>query len=89
MVKNPPAIWETWVGKIPWKRARQPTPEFLPGDSPWTRGAWQATVHRVAILKSGASLQKALNKVAFLQSKGVVGYNKKKRINSRVPGYKH
>ena len=33
---------------------------------------------KVIILKSGASLQKALNKVAFLQSKGVVGYNKKK-----------
>ena len=33
---------------------------------------------KVIILKSGASLQKALDKVAFLQSKGVVGYNKKK-----------
>ena len=31
---------------------------------------------------------KALDKVAFLQGKGVVGYNKK-RINSRVQGYKH
>ena len=20
-VKNPPAMWETWVGKIPWRRA--------------------------------------------------------------------
>jgi len=38
MVKNPPAIWETWVwyGKIPWKRARQPTSIFLPGESLWT-----------------------------------------------------
>ena len=25
-----------WVGKTPWKRARQPTPVFLPGESPWT-----------------------------------------------------
>ena len=25
-----------WVGKIPWRRAWQPTPVFLPGDSPWT-----------------------------------------------------
>ena len=24
------------VGKIPWRRARQPTPVFLPGESPWT-----------------------------------------------------
>jgi len=27
---------ETWVGNIPWKRAWQPTPVFLPGESPWT-----------------------------------------------------
>ena len=39
-VKNLPAIQETqetwlgsWVGKIPWKRACQPTPVFLPGES--------------------------------------------------------
>ena len=25
-----------WVEKIPWKRAWQPTPVFLPGESPWT-----------------------------------------------------
>ena len=25
-----------WVGKIPWNRAWQPTPIFLPGESPWT-----------------------------------------------------
>ena len=36
MVKNPPAMWKTWVGKIPWRRAWQPTPVFLPGESPWT-----------------------------------------------------
>ena len=34
------------VGKIPWKRAWQPTPVFLPGKS-HERGAWQSTVHRV------------------------------------------
>ena len=40
MVKNPPAMWETWVqslgGKIPWRRAWQHTLVFLPGESPWT-----------------------------------------------------
>ena len=39
MVKAPHARWETWVqspGKIPWRRAWQPTPVFLPGESPWT-----------------------------------------------------
>ena len=35
-VKNPPAMWEIWAGKIPWRRAWQPTPVFLPGESPWT-----------------------------------------------------
>ena len=35
-VKNLPAIQETWVGKIPWRRAWQPTPVLLPGESPWT-----------------------------------------------------
>ena len=40
MVKNPPAVLETWgwsrVGKIPWRRERQPTPVFLPGESSCT-----------------------------------------------------
>ena len=40
MVKNLPVIQETQVrslrvGKIPWRRAWQPTPEFLPGESLW------------------------------------------------------
>ena len=39
--------FDPWVGKIPWKRAWQPTPVFLPGDF-HDRGAWQATVHGVA-----------------------------------------
>ena len=37
MVKNLPAIQETWVqywvGKIPWRREWQPTQEFLIGES--------------------------------------------------------
>ena len=36
MVKNPPATQETWVEKIPWRTEWQPTPIFLPGESPWT-----------------------------------------------------
>ena len=44
LVKNPPAMWrpgfDPWVGKIPWRRERLPTPVFLPGEfrglcSPW------------------------------------------------------
>ena len=40
--KNPPAIgrpgFDSWVEKISWKRARQPSPELLPGESSWTEG---------------------------------------------------
>ena len=40
MVKNPPAMQETWVGKIPWRREWLPTPVFWPVEfhglySPW------------------------------------------------------
>ena len=42
LIKNPPAMQETWVGKIPWRRERLPTPVFWPGEfhglySPWGR----------------------------------------------------
>ena len=39
--------FDPWVGKIPWRRAWQPTPVFLPGESHGRR-AWWTTVHRVA-----------------------------------------
>ena len=35
VVKNPPAVQETqetWVERIPWRRAWQPTSVFLPGE---------------------------------------------------------
>ena len=39
-VNNPPAMWETWVRSLAWadplRKAWQPTPVFLPGESPWT-----------------------------------------------------
>ena len=41
-VKNPPAMWETWVQSLGWEDSPgiflewQPTPIFLPGESPWT-----------------------------------------------------
>ena len=43
LVKNLPAVQETWVGKIPWRREWLPsTPVFCPGEfhglySPWGR----------------------------------------------------
>ena len=32
LVKNLPAMQETWVGKIPWRRERLPTPVFWLGE---------------------------------------------------------
>ena len=33
-VKNPPIMqFDPWVRKISWRRAQQPTPAFLPGES--------------------------------------------------------
>ena len=40
--------FEPGVGKIPWRRARQPTPAWRIS---MDRGAWQATVHGAAQLK--------------------------------------
>ena len=44
LVRNPLVMWESWVGKIPWRRERLPAPGFLPGEfhplrSPWCRRA--------------------------------------------------
>ena len=36
------------VGKIPWRRAWQPTPVFLPGESPLIDGACRATAYKFA-----------------------------------------
>ena len=57
MIKNLPAVQETWVqflvGKIPWRKEWQPNPVFLPGEfhgqrslvgySPWSRKEWDTT----------------------------------------------
>ena len=50
LVKNPPAMWETFVGKIPWRRERLPTPVFWPGEfhglcSPWGHKESDTTEH--------------------------------------------
>ena len=38
MVKNLPAMpgLDPWVGRMPWRRAWQPIPVFLPGEFQWT-----------------------------------------------------
>ena len=44
-----------WAGKIPWRKAWQPTPVFLPGESHGQK-AWRATVH--SITKSWTQLSR-------------------------------
>ena len=58
LVKNTPANagdtrhgFDPWVRKIPWRRAQQPTPGFLPGESHGQRSL--ATVHGVAKSQTG------------------------------------
>ena len=51
MAENPPVVWDTWIrsqGKIPWRRAWQPAPVFLPGESPGTEepGGLQPMGHK-------------------------------------------
>ena len=49
LVKNPPAMWETWIRFLGWEdslqKERLPTPVFWPGEfngleNPMDRGAW-------------------------------------------------
>ena len=37
---------QSWVRRIPWRKAWQPTPVFLPGESHGQRSQW-ATVHGI------------------------------------------
>ena len=32
LVKNPPAMFDPWIGRIPWRREWLPTPVFWPGE---------------------------------------------------------
>ena len=52
MVKNLPAMWETWVQSLGWEDPLEESMEthssFLGWRLPMDRGAWQATIHGVA-----------------------------------------
>ena len=61
IVKNPPAMWETWVRSLGWE---DPLEEGMATHSsilawriPMDRGAWRATVH--GITKSLATMHSA------------------------------
>ena len=52
MVKNPPAMWETWVLSLGWEdppeEGTATHSSILAWRIPMDRGAWWATVHSVA-----------------------------------------
>ena len=66
VVKNLPADagdmrhrFDPWVGKIPWRRAWQPTPVFLPGESHGQRSlvGYSPCGHKEAVTKSWTQLK--------------------------------
>ena len=80
MVKNLPAMRETWVpslgGEDPWRRAWQPTPVFWPGEShgqkslvgssPWGHPESDAT-ERLSTAHSILSIYLPLILILFVQ----------------------
>ena len=73
LVKNPSAIWETWVWslgwKILWRRERLPTPVFWPGEfhglyNPWGRKKSDAT-QRLSLSLSLWQLRKGGKREGF------------------------
>ena len=43
--RRPKKFWfDSWVGNIPWKRAQQPTPVFMPGESHGQRSLLKQSV---------------------------------------------
>ena len=51
-VKNPPEMWETWLGSLGWEdpleQGMVTHSSILARRIPMDRGAWRATVHGVA-----------------------------------------
>ena len=56
MVKNSPALWKTWIQSLGWKDPLQEGMATLSSILVWRipmdRGAWWATVHGVAKIKT-------------------------------------
>ena len=52
LVKNPPAMWETWVQSVGWEdpleEGKAAHTSILAWRIPMDKGAWRATVHGVA-----------------------------------------
>ena len=59
MVKNPPAIRETWVQSLGWEEPLEDGmathSSFLAWNIPMDRGAWRTTVHEVSKIQTRLS----------------------------------
>ena len=62
LVKNQPAVWETWVQKIPRRREQLPTPVFWPGES---HGLYSPWGHKESDMTERLSLLGSLKKPIF------------------------
>ena len=89
LVKNPPAIWEnspgfdTWVGKIPWRRDRLTTPVFWPGEfhglcSPWGHKE-SDTTERVSVKLMSRELNQGEDEICTRLKQGTGGHHRLKR----------
>ena len=69
-------MFDSWVEKIPWRRAWQPTPVYLLGEShrekslvgysPWGRKEWDRTDVTEHTCKFKLSLKKNISRIVFL-----------------------
>ena len=71
LVKNLSVMWETWVGKIPWRRERLPIPVFWSGEfhglySPW--GHKQLNMTEPLSLSASLVVQMVKNLPAMMET---------------------
>ena len=83
VVKSPPANtgrckrygFHPWVGKIPWRRTRQPTPVFLPGES-----------HGQRSLAGYNSVAQSITQLKWLDTNDALRLDRKVRQNAQPLG---
>ena len=76
-----------WVGKIPWRRACQPTAVFLPGESPWTEepGRPQSIAfQRVRHDWSDSTAQSVINRILYYPRMGFPGGSDRKESSCNI-----
>ena len=77
--------FDPWVGKIPWRRAWQSIPVFLPGES-HGHGVWWATVHRVTQSWTQLKQFSMHNYIQQIDGSNYKGYVKRISLNIRQVG---